>query len=61
MYAKNSGAARRCFSAIPEKPVGAVKMTPPTRAKVKRQTIVYGKQISWFGPTGYCHHPAMKN
>ena len=34
---KNGGAARRRFSAIREKLVGVVKMTPPpTRAKVKR-------------------------
>ena len=32
-YAENGGAARLRFSAIPEKPVGVVKMTP-ARAKV---------------------------
>ena len=34
-HAKSGGAARRRFSAISQKPVCVVKMTPPIRAKVK--------------------------
>ena len=43
MYERVCRKQRRCappFSAIPEKPVGAVKMTPPpNRAKVKEASV----------------------
>ena len=41
-YGKHGGAARRRFFAIRGKPVGVVKMTPSTRAKVKGNLISVG-------------------